>query len=144
MLEFDVAGVPAPQGSKTAIVQGGKARLIDKNPKQLRIWREAVRLSGLEAVRRSGHFGYASGPVELWLMFRVERGKTVKRVWPCVRPDLDKYVRAVCDALTKATVYKDDGQVVNLHAQKRYVRDGEVPGVRIVVRPVIEKEKASE
>jgi Holliday junction resolvase RusA-like endonuclease len=50
-----------------------------------------------------------------------------------VRPDLDKLVRAVLDALVGAGVIRDDAQVAELHASKRY---GEWPGLIVVLRPL--------
>ena len=55
--------------------------------------------------------------------------KTVKRIYPFVRPDLDKLCRAVLDALT-GIAYKDDQQVVSLFATKSY---GERAGVFILL-----------
>ena len=35
-------------------------------------------------------------------------------------PDLDKFARAVLDAIVQAGVLQDDSLVVSLHAEKRY------------------------
>jgi crossover junction endodeoxyribonuclease RusA len=52
--------------------------------------------------------------------------------YPAVMPDIDKLLRAVLDGLTDAQVWHDDGQVVLVHASKRYeVEAG--PGAEIVV-----------
>lgn len=47
------------------------------------------------------------------------KGKDRARVDPCVRPDVDKLVRALLDALT-GIAYHDDGQVVALSVRKTY------------------------
>lgn len=50
-------------------------------------------------------------------------------LWHSKKPDLDKLVRAVQDALT-GIIYKDDGQVCRLTANKNYAAH---EGVRIFV-----------
>jgi len=56
------------------------------------------------------------------------------------RPDLDKLIRAVMDALT-GIYYQDDSQVVLISATKNYVGKNDTPGVdiRIIGRPVREE-----
>jgi len=51
--------------------------------------------------------------------FARPKGKDRARVDPCVRPDVDKLVRALLDALT-GIAYHDDGQVVALSVRKTY------------------------
>jgi len=48
------------------------------------------------------------------------------------RPDLDKLVRAVFDALTNV-VFKDDSQVVSVFASKRLAGPGDTVGVTVEV-----------
>jgi Holliday junction resolvase RusA-like endonuclease len=38
----------------------------------------------------------------------------------CVKPDLDKLIRAVLDALTDAKVISDDAHICTIHALKDY------------------------
>jgi Holliday junction resolvase RusA-like endonuclease len=52
-----------------------------------------------------------------------------------VPPDLDKLTRAVLDGLTRAGVWADDGQVVELRATKCY-DDDHPPGVDLWVWPL--------
>ncbi len=51
--------------------------------------------------------------------FARPKGKDRFRTDPCVRPDVDKLVRALLDALT-GIAYHDDGQVVALSVRKVY------------------------
>ena len=51
--------------------------------------------------------------------FARPKGRDRLRVDPCVRPDVDKLVRALLDALT-GVAYHDDGQVVALSVRKIY------------------------
>lgn len=58
------------------------------------------------------------GPVELRVTFQFKRPKTVKRLHPSVRPDIDNYGKAVMDALKGFWI--DDAQVVSLNLRKVY------------------------
>jgi Holliday junction resolvase RusA-like endonuclease len=59
------------------------------------------------------------GPVSLALRFHIEGPKRKKFPVPAVRPDLDNYVKAFKDA-ANGVLWKDDGQIVWLLAQKVY------------------------
>ena len=116
-VEFWVPGVPQPQGSKTAFVVNGRAVIVDKNPKLLKPWRTAVTAAAREAWQGREQL---AGAVSVCLQFRIERPASVRREFPSVRPDLDKYVRAVFDGITDAGCWVDDGQVVEVQASKDY------------------------
>lgn len=100
-------------------------RLVHANSKALTAWRDQI----AEAFR---NHHIVTHPIGLDLTFIVKQPATVRRPLPSVRPDLDKYVRAVMDALTKV-VYVDDGQVCDILARKRY---GHTPGVIVNVYPI--------
>lgn len=134
IVEFNVNGMPSPQGSKTAVTVGGKARVIDKNPKALKAWRNAVDAAARET---GGHFG-AHVPLLVQVVFRLPRGKTVTRKYPTTRPDLDKTLRATYDALTTSGLIHDDSQIVESSERKRYALDNEEPGARIRVSRIDE------
>ena len=128
-ITFDVLGRPAPQGSKKSI---GNNRFIESS-KFLPAWRNAVRHAAEDAVTVSG-WSRVSGPVELEVMFYLERPSSVsrtKRPHPTVPPDLDKLIRAVGDSLT-GVVYDDDSQVIRTLAWKVYA-DTRVPGAFVRV-----------
>lgn len=133
---FRVHGVPAPQGSKRAFVVGSRAVITDANPAPLKTWREDVKAAAVDAMNGRTPF---EGPLELLVTFVLVKPKSVRRVWPSVRPDLDKLTRAVGDALTSAAVYIDDAQVVQLTAVKRY---GVQPGAEVIVRMVADDDVA--
>jgi len=132
--EFAVGGVPVPQGSKTVFMVKGKPVLADANSKALKPWRTAV-----AAVVRS--VGFRSIPreraVAVSAVFTFERPKTVKREFPTVKPDLDKLIRAVMDAVTDSGLWADDCQVVDMRIRKQY---GDLPGVRVRIGRVSEGE----
>lgn len=71
--------------------------------------------------------------------FYFHRPKTVKREQPTVKPDLDNCIKSILDGLnphqetygiTKGA-WADDGQVVEIHAVKRYTDGEEKAIVRI-------------
>ena len=125
MIEFFVSGVPVPQGSKTIAQAGGKVWLRDANARDLRAWRDRVAVVARGEVTEPFREG-----VSVKLSFFLPRPKTVKRLLPWVKPDIDKLCRAVQDSLTTAGVWHDDSQVVELHASKEY---SDRPGVLVEV-----------
>ncbi|WP_293784150.1 RusA family crossover junction endodeoxyribonuclease [uncultured Aeromicrobium sp.] len=141
MIEFRVYGTPVPQGSK-GIMRG---RLVSTNDADLRRWRATV-----EQTAREHYTGEPlTGPVRLTAAFYFARPKYHYRtgkhahelradapVWHDKKPDHDKLLRAVCDALTDAGVWRDDSQVAMSHPSKRYAPDGRTEGVVIRVSPL--------
>ena len=124
---FFVAGVPVPQGSKTAFVVGKRAVLTDANKDKLKPWRaEVTRVAGEAWAGRES----LAGAVSVEVRFVFERPKTVKRDTPHVKPDIDKLLRALFDGVTDAKVWLDDAQVVRVNATKVY---GAVAGVDVSI-----------
>jgi len=125
--EFFVPGIPRPKGSMRAIISKSTGRAIAKEDnKSSKDWQKAIAAAAkLNAPQRS-----LNGAVELHLMFHFEKPTSAKRPSPSVRPDLDKLCRAVLDALTKARMYDDDGQVCQIKAEKRY---SDTPGVHVTI-----------
>ena len=80
----------------------------------LAVWRSTVALSARFAGAKP-----VDGAIGIEIVFRVRRPKTVKRDYPTVAPDLDKYIRGVLDALT-GIAYQDDSQVIDIKAKKVY------------------------
>jgi Holliday junction resolvase RusA-like endonuclease len=125
-VEFTVAGVPVPQGSKTAFVVGRRAVVTDSNAKVLKPWRTAV----AEAAQSAPGFEAFEGAVSVEVEFVFPRPKTVKRMWPSVAPDIDKLLRALLDGITGSGLWGDDAQVVRVRALKSY---GEMPRAIVLV-----------
>jgi crossover junction endodeoxyribonuclease RusA len=104
-------------------------------------WREAIKYAARRALvdPTEPHIWQPfDGPIQLDVLFRLPRPKSApKRRWaPAGRPDLDKCVRAVCDALTDAGVWRDDSRVVDLNARKRYAIVSP-PGADITISEVV-------
>ena len=137
-IAITVHGTPAPQGSKHAIVRGGRAHLIESSHDRVKSWRQAVVDAALAEDRQQ-----IAGPAEVDVTFRLKRPKSHYRtgrnahllrdtapVYPAGMPDLDKLLRATMDALTAAGLWADDAQVVKVTAAKTYGQ----PGADITVR----------
>jgi len=133
--EITVHGRPATQGSKTRNRWGG---VRDDNAETLHPWREAVRHTAVEVIAKARQEGIVvtpmDGPVVLEVAFALPKPKSApkrRRTWPigARAGDLDKLVRAICDALTDAGVWGDDSQVAVLTSSKAYEGDPGVPDV---------------
>lgn len=137
MIRFVVQGIPAPQGSKNA--WGGESS------KNLKPWRSAVQWEATDT-KLNQHLETMLGPAHLVVEFRFSRPKAHYRTGKnqhllrddaprdkTTAPDLDKLVRAVCDALTIAGIWRDDSQVSRITASKVYDQQ---PGCTIAVFPV--------
>lgn len=124
MLAFDVPGVPAPQGSKVRTRWGVR----EDNP-ATRPWRNAVTWEATHAMNGAPPY---TGPLELHVIFQFPRPKSHFRTgrhaaelkpsapaWCATKPDTDKLLRAIGDALT-GVVAVDDSQFVKVTALKVY------------------------
>lgn len=146
ILDFYVAGFPAPQGSKRILPAGGKRGgrplLVDDHP-GLKAWRARVTGAAKTALQDFGQ--PPAGAAVVTLTFFLPRppthfgtGKNAGLVKPsapvdmAVKPDLDKLARAVFDSLTVAKVWADDSRVNGAHLFKRYA-DGQPAGVAVSV-----------
>lgn len=123
--QFFVTGRPVPQGSLKFI----NGRAIHVRANDLALWR-----ADIANTARNAQITKAQEGVEIHLTFIFKKPKTVTRIEPHLRPDIDKLARAVLDGLT-GVAYDDDQQVVKLIAIKEY---GDTEGVWI---RVIDKDK---
>lgn len=156
-LLFGAAGVPVSQGSMAAAAKGVVKR---SNASELLAWRAAIhrafsaittadwvnpdcpiRLHCVLTMPKPARWGVVAdqtSPIDGEREFPA-------RVTPSTRPDLDKLVRAVGDALApsdRRRAYADDGRIVELMSVKTYPRPEHVhpwalgePGVVIRVCP---------
>ncbi len=119
-ISFFVEGVPVTKGSKTMIrTKDGKYRMVEagnlKKRNRLKEWMKKVEWQASITIDKP-----FCGPVALEATFFLEKGKTVKRDLPHVKPDLDKLMRAIGDAM-QSIAYKDDSCLTDLTLRKRYV-----------------------
>ena len=125
-ISFEVPGRPQPQGSMLNI---GRGRMISANPK-LKSWREAVALLAKERMHWTP---LIKGSVSIYAEFHFLCPKSVREQENTRKPDIDKLIRAIFDALT-GLVYVDDSQVNIVSASKHFsYREHAV--IRVVWRP---------
>lgn len=120
-IRFDVVGLPAPQGSKTAVVTGGRARVIEAGGSTGRARHRNWRLTVAEAARDAwGDQPPIDRACRVGIEFRMPRPKSAPKraLWADKRPDCDKLARACLDSLTEAGVLADDSRVVDLWVVK--------------------------
>jgi crossover junction endodeoxyribonuclease RusA len=125
ILEFIVRGMPAPQGSKRYVGQSkaGRGIMIESSAK-VRPWREAVRYAAVTV----GLQAMLDGPLRLDVVFTLPKPASApkrRQTWPMRKPDLSKLIRSTEDAMTDAGLWRDDAQVVEVMAAKRYPGEGE-------------------
>jgi Holliday junction resolvase RusA-like endonuclease len=138
-VELVVRGVPAPQGSKSAVVNDdGSVTMLEGSSTSGRrrhvAWRAAVATAALQ--HRMRHRRTFAGEIEVEVDFVMPRLKRhpVARVWCGVKPDLDKLVRSTLDGLAEGGLFDHDQRVVAVTATKRYAGPGAPSGALIVVR----------
>jgi crossover junction endodeoxyribonuclease RusA len=140
---FTVAGIPAPQGSKTRTKWG----MREDNP-NTKPWRGAVASDATDAMNGRPPL---DGPLELVAYFYFPRPKSHYRTgrhagelkpgapgYCTTKPDTDKLLRAIGDAVTGILV-RDDSQFVHITARKLYG----TPRAVIAVAPATEQEAAT-
>lgn len=131
MFQLFIQGEPRPQGSKKAFRRGTSIVLVEAN-KELPEWRKHMtRMLELKQLEETAPFHTA---VSVALTFWLPRPKSVKRSYPTGTYDIDKLTRAVLDSVTKAGVWRDDSDVVDLTVRKTYA-DLHEPGVLISITP---------
>jgi Holliday junction resolvase RusA-like endonuclease len=140
VITITIAGVPAPQGSKVRTRWGVR----EDNP-ATKPWRMAVAWEATAAMQGAHPL---SGPLELSALFYFPRPKSHYRTgkhadelkdtapdYCATKPDADKLLRAIGDALT-GIVCRDDAQFVRVTARKLYG----TPRAVVVVQPANEHE----
>lgn len=139
---FEVPGIAQPQGSARAYTYhrrpekgGGIGARVDSDNVKLKAWRKDVARAAVAAGPRGG---LLLGPVRVVAEFYLPAPKTRRRDAHITRPDGDKLLRAVNDAITGVLI-RDDAQVTQGKFIKCYVRPGEGPRAVIAVTPLAER-----
>lgn len=151
-IEFTVIGLPEPKGSTRSFAFHAKdkytgqpmyvngkpvlrAATTSDNPK-LKDWQHAVASGAHRALEQvpEPERALLVGPVAIDVVFELPRPKSApkSRTAHTTRPDLDKLLRAVKDALTNV-LWRDDGQVTEIRARKRYAEMQQHPRVFVAV-----------
>ena len=145
MISFYVCGDPSPKGSKTAVVRGGRAVLLDgrRGPARVKYaaWKENVATYAQIAMRvvgaTAGVYAPLDGALGIEVVFYLPRPKNEtkaqrSRTWHTVRPDADKLLRAVLDPLSKIVI-TDDARIALVRVEKRYAATPDAIGAQITV-----------
>ena len=127
-----VPGTPEPKGStKSFATKTGKVVTTNDNP-DTKPWQATVASFVRQEIGSA--IVYPEGAVRIDLTFVMpRRSAEPKRFTPphTRKPDLDKLVRAILDALS-GLIYTDDNQVTCVNSSKRTAAIGEQPGVFIL------------
>jgi Holliday junction resolvase RusA-like endonuclease len=129
-VSFTVYGVAAPAGSKKAFAHKHTGRIVvTDDSKRSRPWKTDIAKTA--AVAMAGR-PLLEGALELHILIYMPRPKghygtgrnaaTLRAsapLWPSVKPDVTKLLRALEDACT-GVVWRDDAQIVVQHATKAY------------------------
>lgn len=125
MIEFTIYGEPVAQGRPRFSTAGGFVKAYD--PAKSGDYKKYVKLAAMEFAPKT----LMEGPIKLKLtVYRSMPGylsKSPKKaaaaeageILPVSKPDVDNYLKGVKDAL-KGVIWKDDSQVVDAYAKKRY------------------------
>ena len=149
-IEFYARGLPLPEGSTKSFIikpkDGGRARVATthNNPKMEK-WRQDIKAAAIarndevfegDRFFRPKNKNHIGDGVRVVCTFYMHRPKNAKAgSYPSVYPDVDKLARAVLDALTDV-LWDDDSQVIVLMVRKQYQKEGEGPGVNVLVENI--------
>ena len=121
---FFVPGEPITEGSVRTFASGQRVVVTHDRGPELDQWRLKVAHAAEAAAQDAGWEPRYDGPVAVTAAFFLPRPKSAKkRLVPHVKPDLDKLIRAVGDALApykQPGVLKDDSRIVTWRATKDY------------------------
>lgn len=143
LIQINVIGLPAPQGSKSAFVRGGRAVVVEGSSKSGRAghaaWRQAVATATRDWLGEHPR-PTIDEPVHVSMVFWFPPVKSDPyRTRHITKPDLSKLIRATEDAMVDGGLLKDDSCVFSLAAQKRYTSETP-PGCSIGVESFGEAE----
>ena len=140
LIEFDVIGIPKGQPRGRAFIRGKHASVHPDHSAD--DWKALVAIEARKHLQDKP----IEGAVEVRACFRFPRikkhyrtGKYSDQLRPDApsqhvgTPDFDNLAKAVCDVLTQLGMWRDDCQVCDGHVIKRYVREGERPGMSISI-----------
>jgi len=139
VVEFTAFGTPVPKGRPRFSGRGGFIRTY--TPEKTRVWEDVVAQSAREAMG-------SSPPVEWPVAMSIRVSLPIPKSWsktkqaqaeqgdilPINKQDLDNHAKSVMDACLDI-LYLDDGQVIDLHVNKRYSK---YPCVEVTMIEVVQ------
>lgn len=112
-----VYGKPQAKGSTKAFIPKGWTRpILTSTNKQLVPWSQQITSMAISLNAPLLEGVAVSVTADFYL---AKPNSARRRVWPIVKPDGDKLLRAILDSLT-GVLFKDDAQVVDMRARKHY------------------------
>lgn len=146
---FFVEGLPIPKGSVKAfyVKKINRAVVVNDNART-KPWASAISIEASQA----GCDPQFTGPVRIEASFFFPRpkghfgAKGLKASAPLAKtqkPDLDKLVRTLLDALT-GVAFVDDSQVIELLVLKLWVRAGGVPGAEVSIEDASQPQRSGQ
>ena len=148
-VRFFASGTPATKGSTVPFQDSqGRMRVTNDNERTA-AWSERAGLLARAAGARPG-LGPARAVVRIALLRPASHYGTGRNAgtlkasaprWPMSKPDVDKVVRAVLDALT-FIAWVDDAQVVDLRVIKAFAATAAEEGVTVTIAPIREEAAA--
>lgn len=135
-ISFTVLGEPSPEGSTRAfyIPKLNRTVTTHQNQSQLNAWRNRVATEAQNVLCGREWTTDRASAYTVDVDFVLVRPPSIpvhRRIHPTVKPDIDKLVRAINDALT-GILFPDDCQVVSIRVSKDY-EGGRRPGAYIHV-----------
>jgi Holliday junction resolvase RusA-like endonuclease len=133
-IEFVAYGRPRTKGSTTSFVSKKTGRIVthDAAGTPGLTWEQGVASAALVARTQAAERMVTGSPIGVSVIFYQPRGpghygtgrnahllKPSAPTYPAKKPDVDKFLRRILDAMT-SVLYADDGQVVTVHAEKRW------------------------
>lgn len=141
---IDIDGKAVAKGRGRIGTINGQARIF--TPSATRRNENLIKLAAMAAMDERAPF---EGAVEVFIHVYLDYPKSFSkkkltdavsgRIRPTTKPDIDNYVKSALDGIN-TIVFRDDNQVVSLHAHKVYRSK---PSMRIEVRECYQPKPAS-
>jgi Holliday junction resolvase RusA-like endonuclease len=137
-----VPGTPVTQGSKTIASRAGKVWMREARGESLEAWRDTIAWHVVRELH-GREFSASDDAVSIEATFWLPRPLSTRRKHPNTQRDgdLDKYLRAVGDALTRSGVIHDDAQIVSWSASKHWASFPAEAGVLLTISTINDQER---
>ena len=145
LIEFFVEGTPKAQPRPRAFARrfaNGKVMARVYDPGTAEGWKSEIALAARKHIPKAPIIG----PIKLTLVFTFARptshfgtGKNASNLkpsapeWHTSKPDLDNLNKSTQDCLTALQMWRDDSQVVEASAKKRWVCMASLAGAKITI-----------
>ena len=120
-INITIPGEPKPQSRprSRAVQKAGKWIAMTYQPKgpDMDYRTRIAQMAASEMVGRQ----LFDGPLAMWVLLAVTKPKSKPKYKRCpdVKPDIDNYIKAICDAL-EGIVFRNDSQICQLIVKKLY------------------------